>query len=57
MTPPNNWEVRFQFARLDAWLHELETDNRYRYRLVDLEVNVEFIALTHERRMLITDVD
>ena len=42
---------------LDAWLTEVEDGYRYRYWLAEINVTVEFIAVTHERWMLIKAVD
>ena len=41
----------------DAWLVELEEGYRFRYWLIEVNVMVEFIAVAHERWMLITGID
>lgn len=41
----------------DAWLSELEEGYRYRYWIVEINVTVEFIAVTYERWMLITRIE
>jgi hypothetical protein len=41
----------------DAWLSEIEDGYRYRYWIVEINVTLEFIAVTHERWMLITRMD
>ena len=41
----------------DSWLVELEDGYRYRYWIVDINVTVEFIAVTHERFMLVKKID
>jgi len=41
----------------DSWLVELDDGYRYRYWIIDINVMVEFIAITHERRMLIKKID
>ncbi len=41
----------------DAWLVELEEGYRYRYWLIEVNVTIEFIAVTFERWMLVTRVD
>jgi hypothetical protein len=40
----------------DPWLHTLEGDYRYRYRIPQIGVNVEFIAVHYERWMLIKSI-
>jgi len=42
---------------VDAWLSEIEDGYRYRYWIVEINVTVEFIAVTHERWMLVTRLD
>jgi hypothetical protein len=37
----------------DAWLTELEDGYRYRYWLIEVNVTIEFLAVTHERWMLV----
>jgi hypothetical protein len=41
----------------DAWLSELEEGYRYRYWIIEVNVTVEFIAVSYERWMLITRID
>jgi hypothetical protein len=41
----------------DSWLVELEDGYRYRYWIIDINVTVEFIAVTYERWMLIKKID
>jgi len=41
----------------DVWLVELEDGYRYRYWLIDINVTVEFLAVAHERWMLIKSID
>jgi hypothetical protein len=41
----------------DVWLVELEDGYRYRYWLIDINVTVEFLALAHERWILIKAID
>jgi hypothetical protein len=41
---------------VDAWLVELEDGYRYRYWIAEVNVTVEFIAVTHERWMLVKKV-
>ena len=41
----------------DTWLVELEDGYRYRYWLIEVNVTIEFIAVTFERWMLVTKVD
>jgi hypothetical protein len=41
----------------DSWLVELEDGYRFRYWIVDINVTVEFIAVTHERFMLVKKID
>jgi hypothetical protein len=41
----------------DAWLSEVEEGYRYRYWIVDINVTVEFIAVTYERWMMVTRID
>lgn len=36
----------------DAWLSEVEEGYRYRYWIVEINVTVEFIAVTYEQWML-----
>jgi hypothetical protein len=42
---------------VDSWLVELEDGYRYRYWIIDINVTVEFIAVTYERWMLIKQID
>lgn len=41
----------------DVWLVEVEDGYRYRYWLIDINVTVEFIAVTAERWMLVKKLD
>lgn len=41
----------------DSWLVELEDGYRFRYWIVDVNVTVEFIAVMHERFMLVKKLD
>lgn len=43
--------------RLTRWLTEIEDGYRYRYWIVEINVTLEFIAVTYERWMLITRID
>lgn len=40
-----------------VWLVELEDGYRYRYWLIDINVTLEFLAVAHERWMLIKTID
>jgi hypothetical protein len=41
----------------DAWLTEVEEGYRYRYWIVEINVTIEFIAVTYERWMMVTRID
>jgi hypothetical protein len=41
----------------DSWLVEFEDGYRYCYWIIDINVTVEFIAVTYERWMLIKKID
>lgn len=41
----------------DVWLTELEAGYRFRYWIVDINVTVEFLAVTYERWMLIKQIE
>ncbi len=42
---------------VDAWLVELEDGYRHRYWIIEVNVTVEFIAVAHERWMLVKRID
>jgi hypothetical protein len=48
---------RDQGPPVDAWLIEVEDGYRYRYWLIEVNVTIEFIAVTYERWMLVTKLD
>jgi hypothetical protein len=41
----------------DAWLSEVEEGYRYRYWIIEINVTVEFIAVTYEQWMMGTRID
>ncbi len=55
----HDWVARCreQGPPIDAWLVEIEEGYRYRYWLVEPNITIEFVAVVHERWMLITRID